>query len=70
MLNAHYTTPAVVSAMYQAVERLGFTGGRVLEPAVGLGHFFGLIPEDHGRGFFRSLCKQADDGTQVVGHRL
>ena len=44
-LNAHYTAPAVVSAMYEAVERLGFTGGRVLEPAVGLGHFFGLMPE-------------------------
>ena len=45
-LNAHYTAPAVVSAMYDAVERLGFTGGRVLEPAVGLGHFFGLMPEE------------------------
>ena len=44
-LNAHYTAPAVVSAMYEAVERLGFTGGRVLEPAVGLGHFFGFMPE-------------------------
>ncbi|MBE7157430.1 MAG: helicase, partial [Rhodospirillales bacterium] len=44
-LNAHYTAPAVVGAMYEAVERLGFTGGRVLEPAVGLGHFFGLMPE-------------------------
>ena len=49
-LNAHYTAPAVVSAMYGAVERLGFTGGRVLEPAVGLGHFFGLMPEEmHAR---------------------
>ena len=49
-LNAHYTAPAVVSAMYEAVERLGFTGGRVLEPAVGLGHFFGLMPQElHAR---------------------
>ena len=49
-LNAHYTAPGVVSAMYEAVERLGFTGGRVLEPAVGLGHFFGLMPEEmHAR---------------------
>lgn len=45
-LNAHYTAPVVVSAMYEAVQRLGFMGGRVLEPAVGLGHFFGLMPEE------------------------
>ena len=44
-LNAHYTAPAVVSAMYEAVQRLGFAHGRVLEPALGTGHFFGLMPE-------------------------
>ena len=45
-LNAHYTAPVVVSAMYEAVQRLGFTHGRVLEPALGTGHFFGLMPEE------------------------
>lgn len=45
VLNAHYTSPAVVRAMYAAVERMGFTHGRVLEPSCGLGHFFGLMPE-------------------------
>ncbi len=45
-LNAHYTPPTVISAMYQAVERFGFKGGRVLEPACGIGHFVGLMPED------------------------
>ena len=45
-LNAHYTAPAVVTAMYEAVQRLGFTHGRVLEPALGIGHFFGLMPEE------------------------
>jgi N12 class adenine-specific DNA methylase len=44
-LNAHYTSATVVSAMYEAVQRLGFTHGRILEPAVGTGHFFGLMPE-------------------------
>ncbi|SDT90468.1 Adenine-specific DNA methylase, N12 class [Verrucomicrobium sp. GAS474] len=44
-LNAHYTAPGVVRAMYAAVERLGFGGGRILEPACGLGHFLGLMPE-------------------------
>ncbi|WP_421849875.1 PLxRFG domain-containing protein [Oricola sp.] len=42
--NAHYTSPEVVKAMWGAVERLGFTGGRVLEPAVGAGNFLGLMP--------------------------
>ncbi len=45
-LNAHYTAPVVVSAMYEAVQRLGFKHGRVLEPALGIGHFFGLMPEE------------------------
>lgn len=45
-LNAHYTAPTVISAMYQAAERFGFKGGRVLEPACGIGHFVGLMPED------------------------
>lgn len=44
-LNAHYTSPTVVSAMYEAVQRFGFTHGRILEPALGIGHFFGLMPE-------------------------
>jgi N12 class adenine-specific DNA methylase len=45
-LNAHYTAPVVVNAMYQAAERFGFQGGRILEPACGIGHFVGLMPED------------------------
>jgi N12 class adenine-specific DNA methylase len=45
-LNAHYTSPVVVSAIYDAVQRLGFTNGRVLEPALGIGHFFGVMPEE------------------------
>ncbi len=45
-LNAHYTAPTVIRAMYSALERFGFQGGRVLEPACGIGHFIGLIPED------------------------
>ncbi len=45
-LNAHYTAPAVVSAVFAAVERLGFKHGRVLEPAAGIGHFFGLMPAE------------------------
>ena len=45
-LNAHYTAPTVIGAMYRAAERFGFKGGRVLEPACGIGHFVGLMPEE------------------------
>ncbi len=45
-LNAHYTAPTVIDAMYRAAGRFGFTGGRVLEPACGIGHFIGLLPEE------------------------
>ncbi|HWD90780.1 MAG TPA: DEAD/DEAH box helicase [Verrucomicrobiae bacterium] len=45
-LNAHYTAPIVISGMYKALHRFGFKGGRVLEPACGIGHFVGLMPED------------------------
>jgi len=49
-LNAHYTAPIVICAMYAALQRLGFEHGRILEPALGLGHFIGLMPEAmHGR---------------------
>jgi N12 class adenine-specific DNA methylase len=44
-LNAHYTSATVISAIYDALDRMGFDGGRVLEPALGIGHFFGLMPE-------------------------
>lgn len=44
-LNAHYTAAPVIRAMFAVLERFGFAGGRVLEPACGLGHFLGLMPE-------------------------
>jgi hypothetical protein len=45
-LNAHYTAPTVIRAMYAALRHLGFRHGRILEPALGLGHFIGLMPDD------------------------
>ena len=44
-LNAHYTSPAVIKAIYEAVGGIGFEGGRILEPSMGVGNFFGLLPE-------------------------
>jgi N12 class adenine-specific DNA methylase len=45
-LNAHYSAPVVIRAMFAALQRFGFERGRILEPACGLGHFIGLMPED------------------------
>ena len=44
-LNAHYTSPTVIRAVYQAVGNMGFTTGNILEPSCGVGNFFGLLPE-------------------------
>ena len=44
-LNAHYTSPVVIKAMYDAIERMGFKSGNILEPACGVGNFLGLLPE-------------------------
>jgi N12 class adenine-specific DNA methylase len=45
-LNAHYTSTTIILAIYDGVQRLGFEYGRVLEPAAGVGHFFGLMPAE------------------------
>ena len=44
-LNAHYTSPTVIRAVYEAVEQMGFRTGNILEPSMGVGNFFGLLPE-------------------------
>lgn len=44
-LNAHYTSPTVIRAIYKCIENMGFTTGNVLEPSCGIGNFFGLLPE-------------------------
>lgn len=44
-LNAHYTSPTVIQAIYDVVGQMGFTTGNILEPACGTGHFFGMLPE-------------------------
>jgi N12 class adenine-specific DNA methylase len=45
-LNAHYTSPTVIKAIYEAVKNLGFRTGNILEPACGVGNFFGLLPDE------------------------
>ena len=45
-LNAHYTSPTVIKAIYDAVGRMGFETGNILEPSMGVGNFFGMLPEE------------------------
>ena len=44
-LNAHYTSPTVIRGIYDAVERIGFRSGNILEPSMGVGNFFGMLPD-------------------------
>ena len=45
-LNAHYTSPTVIKAIYDAVGNMGFKTGNILEPSMGVGNFFGMLPEE------------------------
>ena len=45
-LNAHYTSPTVIQTIYEAVGRMGFETGNILEPSMGVGNFFGMLPEE------------------------
>ena len=44
-LNAHYTSPVIIRSIYEALEKMGFEKGNILEPAMGIGNFFGMLPE-------------------------
>ena len=45
-LNAHYTSPVIIKSIYDAIDRMGFSKGNILEPAMGTGNFFGMLPEN------------------------
>lgn len=44
-LNAHYTSPVIIRGIYRALEQIGFKGGNILEPSMGIGNFFGMLPD-------------------------
>ena len=44
-LNAHYTSPVIIQGIYRTLQRIGFTKGNLLEPSMGIGNFFGMLPE-------------------------
>jgi N12 class adenine-specific DNA methylase len=68
-LNAHYTSPIVISAIYDALQRIGFTHGQVLEPALGTGNFFGLMPADM-RARSRLTGVEIDPLTATIARHL
>jgi N12 class adenine-specific DNA methylase len=54
--NAHYTSPKVIDLVYNSLKQMGFKGGKVLEPAAGIGHFLGMMPQDlMGRSKFTGI---------------
>jgi len=66
---AHYTSQAVVEAIWSGVQRLGFTGGAVLEPSVGTGNFLGLMPQEL-RGTSKVLAVEYDSLTARIAKNL
>ncbi len=67
--NAHYTSAPVIKAMYDVMPRLGFKGGRILEPAMGVGHFFGLMPQDMKANSLLTGV-ELDPITGLIAHAL
>ncbi len=66
--NAHYTSPEVVQAMWQAVERFGLRpGAEILEPSMGVGHFFGLMPESLHPGTRRTGVELDSVTARIAG---
>ena len=68
--NAHYTSPEVIAAMWEALERFGLrSGAQILEPSMGVGHFFGLMPEGLLRGSRRTGV-ELDEITARIARQL
>ena len=67
IVNAHYTDPPTVEAMWAAVRKLGFTGGRVLEPSSGIGNFLALQPRDlHGKSQWTAIELDQQTGAMAA----
>ena len=69
-LTAFYTPPVVTEAIYSTLERLGFSGGNVLEPAMGTGHFFGTMPEAYKRDKSRLYGVELDSVSGRIAKQL
>ena len=67
-LNAHYTSPTVIKAIYEAVGGMGFTSGNILEPSMGVGNFFGLLPDEMSGS--RLYGVELDSISGRIAHKL
>ena len=67
-LNAHYTSPVVIRSIYDAVEKMGFQSGNILEPSMGVGNFFGMLPE--GMQSSRLYGVELDSITGRIAQKL
>ena len=67
-LNAHYTSPVVIRAIYDAVEKMGFQSGNILEPSLGIGNFFGMLPS--GMADSRLYGVELDSITGRIAKKL
>ena len=67
-LNAHYTSPVVIRAIYDAVEKMGFQSGNILEPSMGIGNFFGTLPS--GMADSRLYGVELDSITGRIAQKL
>ncbi len=67
-LNAHYTSPTFIRAMYQAIESMGFRTGNILEPSCGIGNFFGMLPENMTESKLYGV--ELDDLTGRIARQL
>ena len=67
-LNAHYTSPVVIRAIYDAVEKMGFQSGNILEPSLGIGNFFGMLPS--GMADSRLYGVKLDSITGRIAQKL
>ena len=67
-LNAHYTSPVVIRAIYDAVEKMGFQSGNILEPSMGIGNFFGMLPS--GMADSRLYGVELDSITGRIAKKL
>lgn len=67
-LNAHYTSPTIIRAMYQGLENIGFKTGNILEPSCGVGNFFGMLPERLNSSKFYGV--ELDDLTGRIAKQL
>ena len=67
-LNSHYTSPVVIRAIYDAVEKMGFQSGNILEPSMGIGNFFGMLPS--GMADSRLYGVELDSITGRIAQKL